>query len=153
MIALWVSLTWKHIYLVIEIKSTDYCWTTTLWKDVYETKLKIIDSTVCWCWDTFSLSLLRRSSGELCKGLFTLRASDSVKNWLHQWGLSRSRNCRGRCHTVHRSDSIQGTDYIATPVIGFPGQKFKIYTLVMTNQERLYLGNLQKFCNIVGPKT
>ena len=30
-----------------------------------------------------------------------------------------------RAH-YHRSDSIQGTDYIATPIEGFLGQKFKI---------------------------
>ena len=31
-----------------------------------------------------------------------------------------------RMHNMHRSDSIQGTDYIATPFQGFLGQKLKI---------------------------
>ena len=31
-----------------------------------------------------------------------------------------------KCLLNHRSDSIQGTDYIATPFQGFLGQKMKI---------------------------
>ena len=32
-----------------------------------------------------------------------------------------------RAEQLHRSDSIQGTDYITTPIQGFLGQKLKIY--------------------------
>ena len=39
-------------------------------------------------------------------------------------GLLRNRKQQGCCmQLTHRSDSIQGTDYIAIPIQGFPGQK------------------------------
>ena len=33
---------------------------------------------------------------------------------------------RAQYYLIHRSDSIQSTDYIATPIQGFLGQKWKI---------------------------
>ena len=51
---------------------------------------------------------------------------------------------------LHRSDSIQRADYIATPIQGFLGQTLKSKIM---NQQRYYSANLQKTCNIIDPET
>ena len=55
------------------------------------------------------------------------RINVSLINILSQKYYRRICNSKDkRLFLYHRSDSIQGIDYIATPVQGFLGQKFKI---------------------------
>ena len=57
-------------------------------------------------------------------------------------------------HPMHMSDSIQGTDYIATYFfLNLKVSRAKIEKSEMMNQWRYYSANLQKICNIVGSKT
>ena len=54
-----------------------------------------------------------------------------------------------REYDKHRSDSIQGTEYIAAQIEGFLGQKLKIYNEKSGETSR----NLWKICNIADQKT
>ena len=56
--------------------------------------------------------------------LFIILCQKAMYNWMLSAGLfSLLKTDMSQCH---RSDSIQGTDYIATPIQRFLGQKMKI---------------------------